>query len=473
MQTHCKENIFDFSKLGNKNIEAAFDGGRITSDAGAILLREIEKKFKVIDKFSKCFTDYRNPEKIEHTLNELLAQRIFGICLGYEDLNDHDILRNDPLLALICEKEDPFGNDRINDRDKGKGLAGKSTLNRIELSKNDDLSKERYKRIHFDFEKIESFFVEIFLSQHKKPLKEIIIDLDATDDKIHGNQEGRFFHGYYDCYCYLPLYIFCGDDLLGAKLRPSNIDASLGAKEEIERIVSQIREKWTNVRITIRGDSGFCRNEIMSWCEENNVYYIFGHAKNSRLLEMTIFERINANIGYMKTKKATRIFVELKYKTIKTWPHERRVVCKAEHLEKGENPRFIVTNIPEEEIEAKELYEKIYCARGEMENRIKEQQLELFADRTSSATMRANQLRLWYSSVAYAILNIFREYLLKDTKYSEIHCETIRLKFLKIGAQIKQSVRRFYISFSESYVLKDWFIKISEKIKNTGPLYNI
>jgi hypothetical protein len=266
------------------------------------------------------------------------------------------------------------------------------------------------------------------------------------------------------------LYIFCGDDLLAAKLRPSNIDASSGAKDEIERIVNQIRSKWPDVRIILRGDSGFCREEMMKWCEENNVYYLFGLAKNSRLLEMTVFERINANIGYIKTKKATRIFVELKYKTLNTWPYERRVVCKAEHLEKGENPRFIVTNISEDDIAAKELYENIYCARGEMENRIKEQQLELFADKTSCETMRANQLRLWFSSVAYVILNIFREYLLRGTKYSEIHCETIRLKFLKIGAQIKESVRRYYISFSESYVFKEWFIKISEKIKTIEPL---
>jgi len=465
MKTECKTNFIKFQPLNNKEIIAAFDGGKITTDAGALLLREIEKRNSFIDDFSKCFTDYRNQEKIEHTITELLAQRIFGICLGYEDLNDHDELRHDPLLAAACDKIDPLGNNRELLRDKGKALAGKSTLNRLELSQEGDLGNERYKKIEANFNAIENYFINVFLKTYpdKNP-KEIIIDLDATDDPIHGNQEGKFFHGYYDCYCYLPLYIFCGNYLLGAKLRRSNIDGCEGSIEELERIIPMIREKWPNVRIIIRGDSGFCREKIMNWCENNGVDYIFGLSKNDRLKKMIEKEMIEAKFEYKKTIQPAKIYKDFKYKTLDSWSKERRVIGKAEYLELGENPRFIVTTLKEDEIEAKKLYEEIYCARGDMENRIKEQQLYLFADRTSTAYMRSNQLRLWFSCVAYVILNELRIHGLKGTECEKYQCDNIRLKLLKIGAAVKISVRRIYISLSESYPYKAMFLRVMENI---------
>ena len=472
INTQCKSNKLKFQDLGLKNVIAAFDGGNITSDAGALILREIEKVNNFIKDFSSCFTDYRNQELIEHKLEELLKQRIFSICLGYEDLNDHDELRHDPLLATVCDKKDPMGNNRENERDIGKALAGKSTLNRLELSGAGDLSKQRYKKITADFDKIENYFVDQFLMTYPNIPSEIIIDIDATDDRIHGDQEGKYFHGYYGDYCYLPLYIFCENYLLAAKLRPCNIDASDGTKEELERIISQIRQKWPNVRIIIRGDAGFCRDEIMAWCEENNVDYIFGIPKNNRLLKKLYKKMKKARAKYYKTGMPARYFKDLKYKPIKTWEKSRRVVGKAEHLQKGENPRFVVTSLSKEYLKAKELYEELYCARGDMENRIKEQQLYLFADRTSTAAMRSNQLRLWFSCVAYLILNEIRNVGLRGTKFEKYQCNNIRLKILKIGAEIKVSARRVYVSLSESYPYKNIFYRIIENIQRKYPMLN-
>ena len=472
INTQCKSNKLKFQDLGLKNVIAAFDGGNITSDAGALILREIEKANNFIKDFSSCFTDYRNQELIEHKLEELLKQRIFSICLGYEDLNDHDELRHDPLLATVCDKKDPMGNNRENERDIGKALAGKSTLNRLELSGAGDLSKQRYKKITADFDKIENYFVDQFLMTYPNIPSEIIIDIDATDDRIHGDQEGKYFHGYYGDYCYLPLYIFCENYLLAAKLRPCNIDASDGTKEELERIISQIRQKWPNVRIIIRGDAGFCRDEIMAWCEENNVDYIFGIPKNNRLLKKLYKKMKKARAKYYKTGMPARYFKDLKYKPIKTWEKSRRVVGKAEHLQKGENPRFVVTSLSKEYLKAKELYEELYCARGDMENRIKEQQLYLFADRTSTAAMRSNQLRLWFSCVAYLILNEIRNVGLRGTKFEKYQCNNIRLKILKIGAEIKVSARRVYVSLSESYPYKNIFYRIIENIQRKYPMLN-
>jgi hypothetical protein len=301
---------------------------------------------------------------------------------------------------------------------------------------------------------------------------EIIIDVDATDDRIHGNQEGKYFHGYYGDYCYLPLYIFCKNYLLAAKLRPCNIDASEGTREELEKIIPQIRKKWPNVRIIIRGDAGFCRDEIMSLCEENNVEYIFGLAKNNRLLKKLYKKMKKARAKYYKTGESARCYKDFKYKTLETWKKSRRVIGKAEHLAKGENPRFVVTSLSKEYLKAKELYEELYCARGEMENRIKEQQLYLFADRTSTAIMNANQLRLWFSCVAYIILNELRNVGLRGTKFKKYQCDNIRLKILKIGAEIKISVRRVYVSLSESYPYKNIFHIIIENIKRRYPLLN-
>ncbi len=463
--THCTQKEFEFQVLNTRKVIGLFDGGTITSDGGSLLLREIEAGKGIIKKFADCFTDYRNPDYTEHSVYEMACQRIYGIALGYEDLNEHETLRNDPLLAILSGKEDPTGQTRRRKRDKGKALAGKSTLNRLELTPCDAGKQSRYKKIVYNEKQMEDYFVEIFLQSYKKPPKQIILDLDATDSIIHGKQEGRFFHGYYGNYCYLPLYIFCGDFLLCAKLRTSNRDASDGAQEEVERIVKKIREVWSDTRIILRGDSGFCREKLMSWCEENGVDYVFGFAKDGRVKREIEEELKEAKRLFEEKGQAQRVYKDFMYRTLKSWPRNRRMIGKAEHLEKGANPRFVVTSLEAGEIDAKNLYEKMYCARGDMENRIKEQQLYLFSDRMSSETMRANQLRLWFSSVAYLLLSEFRRTGLKSTALAKAQCHTIRNKLLKIGAQIKISVRRILISFASGYPYQDIFWQIYRRLR--------
>jgi hypothetical protein len=450
--TQCNKQYLLFQGLDNRKVVADFDGGTISSDAGALLLREIDLSHGLLDSFSQCFTDMRDERYIEHSVRDLIAQRVFALCLGYEDLNDHDTLRADPLLATVCGKIDPVGKHRRYGRDRGCALAGKSTLNRLELQPRHLLDIGRYKKIVANETKINEFFVEVFLRSFVSPPEEIILDLDATDDRLHGKQEGRFFHGYYDCYCYLPLYIFCDDHLLCAKLRPSNIDASAGSVEEVSRIVEQIRRHWPEVKIYLRADSGFCREELFSWCESNNVGYFIGMARNSRLLKRISWQQKQAKALYEKTGKPARVFTDFSYRTNTSWSKNRRIVAKAEHLEKGENPRFVVYRDPwNRHTRATEIYEEVYCARGDMENRIKEQQLYLFAGRTSAGIMWANQLRLWFSSLAYVLMNELRNRALKHTDLEHATCETIRLKLLKIGALVRVSFRRISLSLSSAY----------------------
>lgn len=465
METECQQMLFNFQELGKRKVVAEFNGGTISTDSGALLLREVEYGRGILKKFSGCFSDYRDQDEIEHTLKELISQRVYGIALGYEDLNDHDRLRADPLLAVLCGKTDPSGQDRRCTRDRGKALAGKSTLNRLELTPPDATEKSRYKKIVYQKEKIESFFIDTFLDSQEEIPKQIILDLDATDDPLHGNQEGRFFHGYYGCYCYLPLYIFCGKHLLCAQLRPSGIDASQGSKDEVERIVKRIRKEWPKVRIVLRADSGFAREELMSWCETNSVDYVFGLSKNARLKKIIEIEQEEAQKGYEQTKQAFRVYKDFIYRTLDSWSKERRVIGKAEHLAKGANPRFVVTSLESAEINAKCLYEKEYCARGEMENRIKEQQLYLFADRTSAETMRANQLRLWFSSVAYVLLNELRRVGLHSTEFARAQCHTIRDKLLKIGGQVRTSVRRISFSLANGYPYQKIFYQAYNNLR--------
>ena len=388
--TECNASQLEFKGFGKLRVVGAFNGGRISSDGGLLLVREVAQRSRLISKFASCFTDHRDPDRIEHAVESLISQRVLGLACGYEDLNDHDTLRDDSLLSMASGKADPLGNDRIRDRDKGHALAGKSTLNRLEITPCDADESARYKKIVYDADRIESFFVDAFLDGHPKPPDEIILDVDATDDPLYGHQEGRFFHGYYRCYCYLPLYVTCGDFVLAAKLRTSGIDAAFGTVEEVSRIVAQIRTRWPEVTIMVRGDSGFARDELMSWCEGNGVDYVLGLAKNARL-KTEIREDLKAAKSQSEaTGEAVRIFRDFRYRTHKSWSTERRVVGKAEHIPGKSNPRFVVTSLPADEVEARELYEEIYCARGEMENRIKEQ-MEMFSDRTSTATMRANQ----------------------------------------------------------------------------------
>jgi Transposase DDE domain group 1 len=453
MTTECNQFVFGFHPQKRREIRAQFDGGAITSDGGGLLLREVEKRVGILQQFAACFTDYRNPDLIEHRVEELVAQRVYGLALGYEDLNDHEELRNDPLLAVLVEKSHP-GN---------QALAGKSTLNRLELTKETASREERYKKIVLDHGAVDRLLVQLFLQAHREEPKEIVLDLDAPDDPLHGKQEGRFFHGYYGHYCYLPLYVFCGEFLLCARLRSSNIDASAGSVEELQRIVAQIRSAWPQVHIVVRGDCGFCREELMAWCEAEGVDYLLGLAKNERLKAEITKELAEAQAQYQQTGRASRLFQEFLYQTLKSWSRARRVVAKAEHLEKGENPRFVVTSLSPEAWPAQALYEKHYCARGDMENRIKEQ-LMLFSDRTSTHYLRSNQLRLYFSSIAYVLLQTLRRLGLEGTELAQAQCSTIRLKLLKIGALIRITVRKVWVSLASGYPYVTVFRQVHEKL---------
>ena len=464
MLTQCNQESFQFHPLRKREVRGRFDGGAITSDAGGLLLREVEKRTGIVAQFAACFTDHRDPERLEHTVKELVAQRVYALALGYEDLNDHDQLRQDPLLAVLAEKPDPTGESRARERDQGKALAGKSTLNRLELTGEAVSEEERYKKIAMDQAAVDRLLVDVFLQAHREPPQEIVLDLDATDDPVHGNQEGRFFHGYYGHYCSLPRYIFCRDFLLGARLRPSNIDASAGSREELERIVTQIRQAWPEVKITLRGDAGFCREELMVWCEQNRVNYVLGLAKNERLKAAIAPDLEQAAAAYAATGQAARVFQEFTYQTRESWSRARRVIAKAEHLEKGSNPRFVVTSLSPQVWEARALYEELYCARGEMENRIKEQ-LSLFADRTSTAFLRSNQVRLYFSSVAYLLVEALRRLGLAGTEWAHAQCNTLRLKLLKIGALIRITVRKVWVSLAEGYPYAGLFAQVYARLR--------
>jgi hypothetical protein len=439
--TECIQETFSFTAHFSRRVEAGFTAGQVSSDGGALLLRETDRKIHLLGRLADCFTDRRNPKWIEHQLPEMLSQRIYGLALGYEDLNDHEQLRRDPLLALLSGK-----------RELDEPLAGKSTLNRLELVGRTG----RYHKIGYSPQAIDRLLGDLYIEAQAVMPERIVLDLDATDIPLYGHQPQRFFHGYYDSYCYLPLYIFAGDQLLCARLRPANQDASAGAVEEVERIVRQLRARWPKVKIVVRADSGFCREALMAWCEkdENKVDYVFGLARNQRLARIIGKEMHEAHLLRQFTGKAARVFTEFAYKTRKSWSRARRVVAKAEFLDKGENPRFVVTSLGAEEWTAKDLYEKFYCARGEMENRIKEQMC-LFADRLSTDEMPGNQLRLYFSALAYTLIEALRRLALKGTAWAEAQVDTIRLKLLKIGALVRVSVRRVLLQLSSAYPWKD------------------
>src|SRR5271154_6641713 len=386
MPTEGNPALFEFPAVEGRVVVASFDGGAITSDAGALLLGQTDRAIRLTERFAACFTDTRSAELVQHQVETLVMQRVVGIALGYEDLNDHDELRHDPALAVLAGKlEAP--------RSGCAPLAGKSTLNRLELSR---AEPTRYHRISHDEAAIERLPVDVFLEAHEKAPKQITLDLDATDDPLHGHQEGRFFQGYYNCYCYLPLYIFCGRHLLAAKLRPSNIDGAAGSVAEVERIVGQLRRRWPQTRILLRADSGFCREDLAAARAESE-----------------------------RTGKPARRFRDFTWSTRESWGRSRRVVGKAEWTQGEANPRFVVTSLRRNEAETRHLYEKIYCARGEMENRIKECQLDLFADRTSANPMRANQLRLWFASMAYVLVAALRRIGLRHTQFAAATCGSI------------------------------------------------
>lgn len=466
MTTDCIPPQLEFQGLTRRTVVASFDGGTVSSDGGVLLLAEVDQRLGLLEQFAACFKDHRNPDLVEHSVEELVRQRVFGLALGYEDLNDHDELRTDPLLASVVGKSDPTGSDRRQEQDRGKPLAGKSTLNRLEWG---TVKQDRYRKISLDTEAVDRFFVDVFLAAYRKAPEEIVLDLDATDDPLHGEQEGRFFHGYYGGYCYLPLYIFCGSHLLCSRLREANVDASFGAVAELERIVARIRQSWPEVRVIVRGDSGFAREELMSWCESHGVDFVLGLARNARLQRALGGELEQARAQFEESGKAARVFKDFVYRTKKSWSRQRRVVGKAEHLSKGANPRFIVTSLSSERWNAQELYERLYCARGEMENRIKEQQLCLFADRTSTHHLSSNQVRLWFSSVAYVLLNELRRLGLAGTDLAQARCDTIRTKLLKIGAQVKVTVRRVWVHLASSSPYAALFTQVLGHLRASGP----
>lgn len=449
MSTECIQTELDLGRSGARKLVGAFDGGAITSNGGVALLAGADGKLRLAERLAACFTDHRMTEVIKHTLPDLLRQRIFGLALGYEDLIDHDALRFDPALAAVIDKP-------------GGALAGKSTLNRLEHASK--IGRDRHHKLDHDGAAIERLFVDLFLEAHREPPMRIVIDLDATDDPLYGDQEGRHFHGYYDCYCYLLLYIFCGRHLLAAKLRSSANDAADGAVQEVARIVDHIRLQWPRTTIVIRADSGFCRDDLMSWCEESGVQYVLGMAGNERLAVQIAPEMKLAKRKVKRTGKPARVFADFRYRTRKSWSVERRVIGKAEFTNGGANPRFIVTNVHAAFGAPRFLYVTVYCQRGEMENRLKECQGDLFADRTPTPTMRANQLRLWLSSLAYVLMCAVRRIGLAGTELERATCGTIRLVLLKLGARVTVSVRRVKLAFASSFPKADVFARAARRL---------
>jgi hypothetical protein len=447
MPTQCSPKPFVFEAVEGRSVVANFDGGDITSNAGALLLGQADRGIGLVRRFAKCFIDRRDPRYVEHRLETLLGQRIFGLALGYEDLNDHDELRKDPTFAALAGKLTATRADC-------EALAGKSTLNRLEHTPKRHGAK--YHKIDYDGAKVDALLVDLFLEAHERAPREIVLDLDNTDIPLFGAQEGRFFHGYYDEYCYLPLYVFCGRHLLLARQRQANVAGSDGAVEEVARIVTHIRRKWPRVQIILRADSGFSNEPMMAWCEDNRVDYVFGLARNSRLQAAIVEESAAAKRLCEASGRPARVFRDFRYQTRDSWSRERRVVGKAEHTLDGANPRFVVASLKRTRFDARALYEDFYCARGEAENRIGEQ-FELFADRASSATMQANQLRLWFSALAYVLVDTLRRIALRHTQFADAAVATIRLKLFKLGAQVRTSVRRIHFAIASGCPNKDEF----------------
>jgi Transposase DDE domain group 1 len=450
MPTECTPKQYEFEALGRRAVVACFDGGNITSNAGGLLLGEVDRGLGLVRRFAHCFSDRRDPRYVEHQVETLVGQRIFGLALGYEDLNDHDELRKDPTFTALAGKLEPVL------RSDCEALAGKSTLNRLEHMPKRHGAK--YHKIDCDQAQVDALLVDLFLEAHERPPREIVLDLDNTDIPLHGMQEGRFYNGHYDEYCYLPLYIFCGRHLLLARQRLANVAGSEGAVEEVARIVAQIRRTWPRVRITLRADSGFCNDKMMSWCEANRIDYVFGLARNRRLEAALVEQLAQAKELCLGSGKPARVFRDFWYCTHKSWSRTRRVVGKAEHTPEGSNPRFVVTSLRRTRTayDARALYEDLYCARGEAENRIGEQ-FELFADRASSATMAANQLRMSFSAMAYVLADTLRRVGLRHSQFADASVQTIRLKLLKLGAQVRTSARRIYFAIASGCPNKDEF----------------
>jgi len=452
------EQVWLFPDLTLKTVSVNFEGGLVSSDGGGVLLARLDRSYGYVQRFAACFEDHRDPDLIEHRLEELLRQRVYGVALGYEDLNDHDQLCRDPLLASLCGKKDPLGQDRERAQDKGKALAGKSTLNRLELTPADASASSRYKKIVADPSALEDYFIDEWVRSLSKGTREVVLDLDRTDDPLYGEQEGRFFHGYYEEYCYTPLYIFAGHWPVVAALHTSDSEHLQEVIRLVAKAVERARRRHPGLRITLRGDSGFCRDELICWCESHQVKYVFGMARNS-VLERILRGSLRTAKGMLEYNhsQSERVFKDFRYRAQSWGRSKRRVVGKAEWTSEGANPRFVITNLTPEELPAQPLYEDLYCARGNMENRIKEQKLDLFAGRTSTESLRANQLRLWFSTLAYLLLNQLRRVGLAGTKLAEATCGTIRLRLLKIGAVVRVTARRVWVCLSSAFALRELF----------------
>ena len=443
--TKCNGLPLTFSRLGRRNISADFNGGAITSDAGVLLLREVDRRIGLTAAMADAIADPRDPARITHDLPTLIRQRVFAIAMGYEDGNDHGQLRHDPLMQIVTERG----------IDADRPLASPATLCRIENAVT-----------HDSLARMSAVFVDQFLASYDRPPKSIILDFDATDDRVHGRQEGRFFHGYYDHYCFLPLYVFAGDQLLCAYLRPSKIDGAKHSRAILKLLVDRIGQEWPNTKIVFRGDSGFCRWKTLRWCDRNGVGYIVGLAKNARLQRFARRTAVTARWRHHRTGCKQRLFESFEY-AAGSWDRVRRVIAKAEHSDKGSNPRFVVTNLPGD---PQWLYDELYCRRGEMENRIKEQQLCLFADRTSCHAFAANQFRLLLSSAAYVLMESLRRMGLAGTKLARARCDTIRLRLLKIGARVVQSVRRVVLHLASGYPLAKMLTTVLEQLRSRPPV---
>ena len=465
MGTGCNRSGLRFHPLGRRKVQAGFDAPAVSSDAGLLLLREVATSMALFELAAECFKDFRDPGRVEHSVESLLAQRVLALACGYEDLNDHSWLQQDPLFAVAIGKGDPLGADRRRTGDRGKALASPATLNRLENTPANIADARADQRLVHDPEALRDLLVDLAMDSQEASPDEIVLDLDATDDRVHGKQEGRFFHGYYDGYCFLPLYVFWGDRLLAAELRPANQDGAAGSLEAVERIVKKLRQRWPEVRIIVRADSGFARDWLMTWCEQTpGVDFVLGLARNQRLSPMLAPEMARMRRRVEETGQPHRCYKELRYRTQDSWSAERRVIGKAEVTGDKENPRFVVTSIPVDELDATALY-RFYCQRGEMENRIKEQQLDLFADRTSAHRFRANQLRLWFASLAYVLIDELRRRGLRSTELERAHAGTIRLRLLKIGALVRVSVRRVAVSMSSAFPLQELFQTVLENLR--------
>lgn len=470
MRTDCTAKRIDFGRIGRREIVADFQGGRLSSDGGALLLRLAEERTGLVRRFVEaCMVDYRAPDLIEHSVYDLVLQRVVGLALGYEDLNDHDALMTDPLIAAALGRADPTGARRRRQADKGKPLASSSTLNRLELTPENPVV-ERYKRIDLDPELADDYFVDYFVAcqrQRDPRPAELVLDLDPSDVELHGQQEGRYFHGYYREYCYLPLYAFCGDYHLAVRIQTADGDPARSTVEVLERIVGKLRAAFPETRLILRADSGFSRDEIYAWCEAHGVDYVIGIAQNRRLVETVADELELARVLHEKSGKSERVFASFEYRTKDSWSRARRVVAKAEHLVGKSNPRFVVTSLAED---ARVVYEDRYCPRGEAENRIKEEQLYLFGKRASAGWMRANQNRFYFSALAYLLILAVRTLGLQGTDHAKARADSIRLQLFKVAASVDVTARKVWVRLSSHCPYEALFRRACAAIRAAAPV---